>query len=309
VWAPLAILVWLAIKHRARLASFLLPFVMSGAAGFVAFELASSGRLTENLREVFARGGAASEGSVSAGISTFFDLAVSRAGAAWLLFPMAILAILVGVGRRRLTLLQIALVVDVAIVVVVLANPGADFNQLIDFAVLTALVVGEFWIGLDAISLGGRATTLVAVVLVIGIAQSYRVSLKSDTAQALKVLAGRGSNTYAKQPLAGVVLHGETLLSEDPTLPVILGERPVILDPLGLRRLAARHPEWIADLTHRLDEKRFAKVVLIEPVQNRAYFRDISMGDAVRAAIARNYRLSVQRAAPPVPGYWVYVPR
>jgi len=310
VWAPLAIVIWLLMKHRQRLVAFLASSVVVGLSGLLIFELASSGRLTTNLREVFAGGGASSEGSLSGGVSTFFDLAVSRAGAAWLLFPIALLAIVSALSRRRPTLFQLSLAFAVPTVIVVLGNPGADFNQLIDFTVLTALVVAELVADRDVALLGRTAaTTLVAVVLVLGIAQSFRVSMKSDVAQAVKVLAGRGSNGYAKEPLAGVVGRGDTLLSEDPSLPVILGERPVVLDSVGLRRLAARHPDWIARLTRRLDEGQFAKVVLIKPVEDEAYYRDISMGPAVRAAIARNYRLLVQKAAPPVPGYWVYVPK
>jgi hypothetical protein len=310
IWAPLTIALWLVFKARGRLGLFLATFVGSAAATLVLFEIASAGRMSENLAEVFVPGGSASEGSLSAGISTFFELMVERAGAIWLLLPFAVLAVLQSIGRRSLTLGELALVTAVAIVIVILGNPGSDFNHLVDVGVLAILVVGEQWA--QAARLPGRRSPLLAlmcVAVILGTVESYRVSMKSEVVYAANVLAGREPNAYTTTPLDGVVRARDSMLSEDPVLPILRNERPLLLDGIGLRRLGERRPVLLQPLERRLDRQAFDKVVLINPLADRHWYEEISMGPRIRAAIARNYALFARVSAPPHEYYWVYAPK
>ena len=143
IWAPLAIILWLAVKYRRSLVAFLSAYLGLTVALLVLFEVLSDGRLSKNFIEVFTPGGSASEGSVAGGVSTYFELVTAHAGAVWLLTPFAVLAVLQGIARRSLTLPQVALLCAVPVVVVVLGNPGSDFNHLVDIGALVVLVVGE----------------------------------------------------------------------------------------------------------------------------------------------------------------------
>lgn len=311
VWAPVAITVWLAFRFRKRLALFLATLVGATLALLVSFEAVSGGRFSENLVEVITPGGSASDGSALAGVSTFFELMVTRAGAIWLLFPFAVLAVLLAAARRSFTLVELSWICALPIVIVVLGNPGSDFNHLIDIGALTVLVVGGLWQSAESSSRERTLmlSTLVCVAVILGTLQSYRVALKSEVAHAVRVAAGRTSTHYSTEPLAGVVGPGDSVLSEDPVIPILRGERPVVLDGFGLRRLALSHPKLLSDLEQRLDSHAFDRVVLIHSVDDLDWYDKISMGSVVRTAIARNYDLLAQVKAPPHEYYWVYAPK
>jgi hypothetical protein len=311
IWAALALIVWLAFKHRDRLALFLSVFLGSVVVLVVAFEVASDGRFSENLVEVFTPGGSASEGSVLAGISTFLELMVDRAGAIWLLTPFVALALVLTLARRSVTLTQLAFLCALPMVIVVLGNPGSDFNHLLDVGALAILVVAEFWRPEPRASRERTQllATLVCLAVILGTVQSYRVALKGEVSHAARVAAGRVPNAYTTHPLAGLVDPADSLLSEDPVIPILRGERPVLLDGIGLRRLGERRPSLLADLERRLDAREFDKVVLINEVDNLRWYEEISMGKAIRDAIARNYVLFGDVAAPPHERYWVFAPR
>lgn len=311
IWALLAIALWLLAKERRKLVPFLGFFVVSTAAMLTFFEIASRGRLSENFAEVFTTGGSASEGSIAAGVSTYFDLVTDHAGAVWLLAPFAVLAVLQGVARRSFTLVQVALLCAVPVVVVVLGNPGSDFNHLVDVGVLVALVVGEQVARsprpVDAASSVLR--TLICVAVILGVAESYRVSMKSEVAHAAKVLAGREASLHSVGVLERLVADGQSVLSEDPAIPVLRGERPIVLDGVGLRRMEERHPELLTDLVGRLMKQEFDRVVLVHPVENRAWYREMSMGATVRRAIADSYALLDVVPVSLSESYWVYEPK
>jgi hypothetical protein len=311
LWAPIAITLWLAFRCRGRLALFLATLVGSTAALVVLFEVVSRGRFSDNLVEVLTPGGSASQGSALAGVSTFFELMVDRAGAIWLLFPFAVLAILLAAARRSFTLVELSWLCALPIVVVVLGNPGSDFNHLIDIAVLTVLVAGGLWRS-PAGQGQDRAlmlSALLCVAVILGTLQSYRVALKGEVAHAARVAAGRTDTHYSTHPLAGVVGPSDSVLSEDPVIPILRDERPIVLDGFGLRRLGESHPSLLADLERRLDRRAFDRVVLIHSVDDLDWYDGISMGSVIRAAIARNYELVAKVKAPPHEYYWVYGPR
>ncbi len=74
---------------------------------------------------LLAVGGSGNSGSSPAkAISRIFDLLVTRAGPIWLLLPFALMAIALMLSERRLTLYQLALVVQLPLLVVVFSDPG-----------------------------------------------------------------------------------------------------------------------------------------------------------------------------------------
>jgi hypothetical protein len=142
-------------------------------------------------------------------------------------------------------------------------------------------------------------------VLVWGLATTYWVNVRTQTrAAASAVFSGDRDPQFAREPLAGKIAPGDTVLSEDPYVPVSMGRTPVVVDPFMLLRVLARHPDLRAGLVNRIDRREFDDVVLIVPLDPAAgRWRTLHFGPQIAAAIARNYRLSGQFGR-----YWLYVP-
>ena len=149
VWAPAAILVWAAVRDRRAAVEFAAAFVGLTAVLFGLVDLVSGGRFWENI-STFALSQPTDPGATPlSGASTLVHLNFLDRDGIWLLFPFALLAGTLSLRRRRLSLFQIALVIEMLILVVVLRDVGADYNHLLDMSVLTALVVGELWASPD----------------------------------------------------------------------------------------------------------------------------------------------------------------
>ena len=103
------------------------------------------------------------------------------------------------------------------------------------------------------------------------------------------------------------------LLAEDPSIPVMRGQVPVVLDAFTLSTIGARHPELITPLVQRLERHEFDLVILTHPLDAapKDWFADVptgwytvQLGAEVASAIGRDYVLLAGRE-----GYYIYVPR
>jgi hypothetical protein len=131
--------------------------------------------------------------------------------------------------------------------------------------------------------------------------------MQSATANATKELLGRNAPGYPTEPLAGYVDRDDRILSEDPAVPALLGQRPVLLDAVSVRRVGLDHPEWLADLKRRLDRGAFDKVVLVHPVEDDLWYGERNFGSSIQDAIQRDYKLVARVDTRPLV-YWVYAP-
>jgi hypothetical protein len=310
VWAVLAIGIWLLVRGRSdlrKLATFAAAFVGSLVALLALLEVASGGNLSDSIFTALFGRTEGSRNSLPESVSTVFQLLT--ASGIWLLLPLALFAALVGLATRRPTLLQLAFLVQIPILVLVFTEQGADFNQFLDLTVVTVLVVGELWAlaGTDERRLAPVAAIAVLAV-VLGAAESFRVSMKSDVVQAANELAGRASDRYPTDPLAGYVDASDTILSEDPTIPLLLGQRPIVQDASMLPLIEKRQPELIRDLRQRVETKGFSKVILMKPITDRNWYSSArKFGDSVSEAIRRNYQLQ-EHVVRGMTDYWIYRP-
>jgi hypothetical protein len=309
VWAPAAILVWTALRDRRAALEFAGAVVGLTALILGVVDVASGGRFWQNI-STFALSQPKDPGATPlSGASTLVHLNFLDRDGIWLLFPFALLAGAFSLRRRELSLFQVALVVDMLILVVVLRDVGADYNHLLDLSVLTALVVGELW---ARPRLSPRATAMLTaaltVALVVGAASAFTDTISPDLALGARMAVGDASGAlYSTHPLRGIVPAGATILSEDPSLPILSGQLPVT-DPLMLSRMEKSHPAWIAQLRRRIDEKQFDDVVLIRPLEPGSFHASVSFGNTITEAIARNYRPA--RIVPTGSlTYYLYVPR
>jgi hypothetical protein len=107
----------------------------------------------------------------------------------------------------------------------------------------------------------------------------------------------------------GYVGPDDTLLSEDASVPLLLGRTPIILDAFMLRRMSDSHPTWRADLVDRLQRHQFDKIVLISRLDLAdPWFRDAHFGTQIASAMDCNYRLA-NEVLGGVFKYRIYVPR
>jgi len=309
VWAPAAIAIWLVLRDRRVAARFTVAFVALTAALLGLLELASGGRLSENLGALAFSQPKVPGATPLSGASTLVHLGFLDRRGPWLLFGVAVVAIALSLWRREVSLFQLALVFSLLVLVVVLRDAGADYNHLLDMAVLTALVVGELWARPRRAT--GRAALvapLLTAVVVIGTLSAYADTARPDIGLGARLAVGRGSDdAYSTHPLRGIVGPRDRLLSEDPSLAILSGRIPVT-DPLILPRLAGDHPGWIAQLRRRIDRHGFDEVVLLRPVDPNGYHATQAFGREITTAIADNYRFKVVVPTGSL-RYFVYVPR
>ncbi len=317
VWAPIAICIWLVI-HRPRrdAALFVGATALSAVVLLAVVAVWSGGRIWTNLLEL-----------ASAGLSPIDVITVptrllahlSAEQGVVLLAPLAVLAVLAVLaarGWRGLTLLQLGLLAATLVTIFIYTDRGADYNHLLDVAVLTGLVAVEFVV----VPLAGdrwRASVLHAT-LIVGLTLSLAVGPGIDLGLAARhALSRSGEPIYDARPLDGIVATESTVLSDTPYLPISLGQRPVVLDTFMLGRIGQRHPETVQQLRDRVERQEFDSVILqfdIDGPSFPAYFGPDDVGAPVSQAIRERYRLdriiatdevSFTYTAGPL---WVYVP-
>lgn len=301
IWAPLAIGLWLLVRDRSRLPIFAAAFLGFAVTLLGVFEAITRGRMAENVVELGLSGARGFES---------FDWEQSRIrlifgeglGPVRLVVALALVVTAVGLWRRRLTLYQLSLIVLLPILAVVLADRGTSLNQLLDLQVLSIVVLGAAWSGARPLA----RVTVALVVLVTG-AMSYAQNVEPfDAARALV-----DRDTSRVPEIARRLDPRMSILSENPYVPIALGQRPVVLDAYMLWNLARRHPDARDDLVRRLDAHEFDAVVLFYRPEERAesrfvrfWFEKEHFGPEIVDAIARNYRVSTQ-----VGDRWIYVPK
>ena len=311
LWGLVAVAVYLAYRDRGRLALYLCVAAAVLAGGLGAVDLATDGRMLDNLRELTFAGEGGARATVIEAPQKLVRLTEGFATASWLLVPLALLGTGLAIAERRTTVFHLGFAAAALSLLIVFADSGTDFNHLVDLVVLVAVVAGAF-----AARIGMRGerepllSALVLVILVVALAGSYQTRLRGDTRLAMSMLAGAATpDAYDPQPLDGRVGPSETVLSDDPYVPVSLGRRPVVLDAFMLLRIGRKHPEWRGDLVHRIERHEFDKVVLIFSLDlTDPWWSEFHLGIEVASALAREYRLA-GRAVGAYDYYRIYVPR
>jgi hypothetical protein len=302
VWAPLAIGVWLLMNDRRRLAWFATAYGSFATVLLLVFMAASNGRILENVLGL-STAGVQGVGSVVRAPYFLLQLLVEQATGAWALLPAVAAAAWLAVRERRPTIWLVSLVCCAGVLLAVLIDVGTGWNQLIDLVVLTVLVVGQLvgrsWTGQLATAVPG----IIAVMLVSVNLGGLAVSVAPDLQPALADL--RGAQHHSPEPLAGRATATTPLLSEDPYVPVSLGQRPAVLDPFMLLRIGRRDPAAVQRLVDRIRAQDFALVVLVVPLQpvDQHWWNEVHFGTDVAQALA-----DVYEPGGTVEGYFLYRP-
>ena len=178
------------------------------------------------------------------------------------------------------------------ILLVVLSDIGTGGNQLLDIVVLSGIVVGcaagHAPPEIRSIKLAGATLSAVVVwILVSALAVTVAPAVRRSRH------AARSSRFHA-QPLAGIAGETTNLLSEDPYVPVSLGQDPVVLDPFMLPRIGRDDPDAVRALVERIDDQDFELIVLVEPLGNSDWWADYHFGTS-DGRVERSYTLSERR--------------
>jgi len=305
VWAPLAIGAWLLLGDRRRLQVFVPSFLVLLTATVAAVQVASGGEMLTNLREVAFAGTGGPFGLLRSPLH-LLGLAADSAPLLLVLAPFALVGGATVRGSGRISIWYVSLLSALAVLLVVMADRGALHNHIIDLVVLTVLVVGEVWHAVQPpISRSSLMGATLAAALLWGVATSFLLEMWPDVRQTVVAVArGTSSERNNPHPLAGEVGPTDTVLSEDPYVPVSLGRHPVVLDAWVFRRVATKHAPWVSDLAERIQAHEFDRIVLVYPLSFRGWYSEIHFGDTIADAIRSDYQLDGLRD-----GYYVYVPR
>ncbi len=285
VWAPAAIVCWLILYQRRGLLAFLGGFLVSLLAAVSVFEALSGGRMIQQLR-MFAFLSGGGPGSWPHGAHRLLTLTNNNARPTFFLLPLAALSIALAIRRRSLTILQLGLIAELLILVVVFATPGTASNHLLDLSVLSALVVGE---ATARVRFHGAAQTallgpVVSVLLAVLLASAYKQELYPTAAEVAKNILHHRSDPKFTYPLSQYVRPSDRILSDEPNIPTLLGQKPVVLDAFILHYILSEHPAWRADLLNRVRSTEFTKIVLEPGTGARR-----QLGPAIGNAIELNY--------------------
>lgn len=308
LWAPAAILIWLAWHDRRRAGIFAGWLAGTFVAGIALFALVSDGQLFENVVGLSGSSFLGFRFVLLDSPGKLVGLMEDYARPVAILVPFALLELFLAASARRITIYHLSFVCAIPILLVVMADDGTDFNQLLDVCALIVLVAGGIWIRGES-SRAGLAPLSAALVLALiwSIGVGFHQEIRPEAIGAAKIVFGRADRPRLRPP-AERIRPTDSILSEDPYVPVALGQRPVVLDAFMLLRIGDEHPEWRSQLIARLDAREFDKVVLLRPLSDANWWQTKHFGPAIVDAIGRNYR----RLAGPEPGWrrlHYFVPR
>jgi hypothetical protein len=300
VWAPAAICLWLLLVDRRRLAWFLPTYAATVGILLALFGVLTDGRLFENVFGL-STAGVEGLGSLLHGPYRLLLVLLDEAIPLWLLLPIAGAALWFAGRHRRWTAYQLGLVFALVVLIVEMADVGTGSNQIVDLAALTVLVIGAFASHRWADSAHGAVAS---AGLMVALLWGNIAGIAGAVAPDIRDVVGDRS-VFRAEPLRESVRPHSRVLSEDPYVPISMGQPPVVLDPFMLLRIDRQDPAAVDDLLRRIRAHDFDLVVLVEPLApvDAEWWREFHFGPRVVAAIADSYVLD--RIAD---GYYLYVP-
>ena len=242
-------LLWQGRKQLVPLLAVLLGFGAVTVAGLVAVQVVSHGNFYANLRACASAGGVM--GPLTHLPQILSKMAVDRDPLGFAIFAIGAAVCCSFAGRKMFDLVPLAFVFTAAATLLIFATPGIDRNHLLDVQVISLVMAGV------TISRGGDAARLLTgglIVVALASLGSIWLGLKDD-------LPRREQQYLA---LAKDATAGQTgpLLSDFALFPVLLDQRPYLLDDYMLPVICRSHPEIHNDLYEKLDHGFFSAVIL-----------------------------------------------
>ena len=309
LWGVLSIATVLLAEHDRRR---LLQFAGTAAAtlllvvGAVAF--LTHGRLLEHLG-MFAFAGVASARSVVRAPNQMLFNLVSSAFGAVVLLPFAAVGPLLRPELASRSIVHVAIACALLLLLIVYSDIGTGPNQLLDLVVLVVLAAGSLPGLVDGAN-GSDMRRVATMVAAVAVVWALSLDLVRTVGFDLRhTWSSRGVTAWKDElrDAVGTLGAGDEVLTEDPSVAILLGREPVVMDPFMLARIGAVHPEWVDPLVARIDARTFTAVVLVVSLDDPSveyWWTDYHFGRRIAQALRRSYKFD--RLAG---WYFVYRPR
>ena len=190
----------------------------------------------------------------------------------------------------------LALLITTLATMAMFCSPGVSYNHLMDCQV--AAVVFFAWRSNEVPSWAAAGLATLALAAVLSMVNALFVlrgdDLRPARAELTEVAALTGPATLP-------------LLTEVNVLPVMLGERPWLMDCYSFRVIARKRKDYAEPLWDALRAHRFRAVVLrTDPRTDdgRAWLRDMDFGPGFAVRLLADYRCLVEKD-----GYLIFVPK
>ncbi|MBO0696856.1 MAG: hypothetical protein J2P46_00540 [Zavarzinella sp.] len=280
----------LTVFQRDRRAGLSLAALTAGLTigGLFSVNALSDGRFLENTRALAS--GGMSAGSLPVGP---VRLAYALKYSAILTFVVPILLpaagfVLVRRAREgRFSVWEWYLLFTWGTSALIFASPGTDLNHLLELEVASVLVLVA---GLRP------AAPAPSPVTESGIRALFAIALLlALVRQVGEWTSGPAPDAVPPARIAEAIGDAQPTLSEDPTVPVLMGQRPFILDAFAYRILAEQGRIDPEQLAGRIRRHEFATLVLLRNVHDpndplNARFTEMHFGPQVTRAMAESYR-------------------
>jgi hypothetical protein len=135
--------------------------------------------------------------------------------------------------------------------------PGQDTTHLIDLLAASLWVLACGWCGRQE---NRYPTAAILPLLMIGTILTQLPGVGSITNHFKQ--NGRPTFGHIEGIIRSLPFKSGPLLSENPLIPILMGEKPYLLDPYSSKVLTQNYPEVKQDLFDNLDRQRFRAVVL-----------------------------------------------
>lgn len=195
-------------------------------------------------------------------------------------------------------------------------SPGVDTNHLIDLLAASLWVLARAWVTRPE---QRYPTTLVLPLLMIGTLLTWIPGVPSIMGHLNQ--NGKPSLRHLEGIMQSLPWNSSPVLSENPLLPILLGERPYMLDAFTLRVLAQKNHAITPALFRQLQEKKFGGVILTNwqpvsrefPLEGMArqkgwdggpFYGNVHFPKRFLSVLKMNYKLAY--VATP---YYVFIPK
>jgi hypothetical protein len=296
VAGPAAAGIFLMRQDRKRALWLLVPWFMLSASGLMLLDHFSDGRFVDNFRSLGS--GGMSLDSIRIGPSRVaFALAQTLPFA--VVLALAVFSLLQHGREQGFSLWDWYFLVTAAVTVVIFTSPGTGLNHLLEMEIAAVLVVAQLLAAPDAQTRTPAIFGSAARLVVLGILLAGMYNLFNDLEYP------QLSDSVPGRVVAKALPAEACILAEDATVPVLLGQRPVVMDPFAFRVLAERERVDDRPLAGRIARCEFDVLVLMGRVDRpgESLCPQFHFGPRVTAAMRAAYRFDRQ-----VGPYYLFVP-
>jgi hypothetical protein len=293
VFGTLAVFLYLLLNQQRRSALRLLALTAGGYALVLAgIYLGSEGRAFEVFR-LTATGGISLR-SILASPSSMVDAMNGYPGETILLALG--MATLLGTGARNMRRLPpLLFVCTLVVTLVIFSSDGIAGNHLIDLQVAAAVLVVDWALQAGAPDFAIGASAAACLIVWLGLMVNYgstdTVPVRGQLKDVLHVIGGTD----------------QTILSENPLVPIVAGQQPYLIDPFSFRLMLEKRPSLGEPMWYVLHEHRFAAVVLTHDPnsdEGRNFYAGTHFGEGFMERLLQDYELAGTPG-----GQYLYLPR